>query len=153
MKQYRFRRGLRFLAFALVAIGLAGLVVMWLWNALLPDILGVRTVSFWQALGLLLLSRILFGGFGPRGYGPPGYGRRGNNRRSEWQNRGRFRARWKQKMQERWQQLTPEQREQMKAQWRNRCGNWGPRNADVSDRQPPADSAANDHPDTSIPVS
>jgi hypothetical protein len=49
-------------------IFLGGEVVMRLWNWLLPDLFGVRGINFWQALGLLALSRILFGGFGgPRG--------------------------------------------------------------------------------------
>lgn len=52
-----------FLAF--VAIG--GLVVRELWNWLLPSLLGARTITFWQALGILALSRILFGGFGGGG--------------------------------------------------------------------------------------
>ena len=43
-----------------------GLLVMSLWNALLPAILGVKAIGFWQALGILLLSRILFGGLGFR---------------------------------------------------------------------------------------
>ncbi len=84
---------------------------MGLWNALLPDILGVSAITFWQALGLLLLSRILFGRYGGagRGFGPGPEGRRG----------------WKQKMAGRWQQLTPEQREQMKQHWRDRCNRAG----------------------------
>ena len=56
--------------FLLAAIGfvaLAGLVVMKLWNVLLPDILGVQEVNFWQAVGILVLSRILFGGWGKFG--------------------------------------------------------------------------------------
>ena len=48
---------------------------MWLWNAILPDVTGVRRISFWQATGLLALCRILVGGFGgkpgPRRFGPP----------------------------------------------------------------------------------
>ena len=39
----------------------------WLWNWLLPPLFGVRQVTLWQALGLLALSRILFGGFGRGG--------------------------------------------------------------------------------------
>ena len=109
MKRYWFRRGLRFLLFGLLFMGLAGLVVMTLWNALLPTILGVSAITFWQALGLLVLSRILFGGYGFRGRGD--YGR---------PNTGR--SVWKDKMKERWQTMTPEQREQMKQQLRDRCG-------------------------------
>ncbi|AXG75199.1 hypothetical protein DVK85_02090 [Flavobacterium arcticum] len=39
-------------------------VVMLLWNNILPEVIGVKQVSYWQALGLLLLSKILFGGLG-----------------------------------------------------------------------------------------
>ena len=108
MKRFWIRRGLRFLGFAILFVGLAGLAVMTLWNALLPAILGVSAITFWQALGLLVLSRILFGG-----YGRGGWGRGGN---------GPGRSEWKEKMTERWQRMTPEQREQMKQQWRNKCG-------------------------------
>jgi hypothetical protein len=126
MRRFWFRRGLRFLGFAIVFVGLAGLVVMTLWNALLPEILGVSAITFGQALGLLVLSRILFGGFrgGPRGYGPRGYDWRGGNG-SERGGFGRGRREWKQKMAERWKQMTPEQRDQMKQQWRDRCRSWG----------------------------
>ena len=39
---------------------LCGLVTMWLWNALMPAIFGLPVIGFWQALGLLALSHILF---------------------------------------------------------------------------------------------
>ncbi len=52
-----------FIAVAALIILLLGTVVMYLWNALLPDIVGVKEISFWQAVGILILSRILFGGF------------------------------------------------------------------------------------------
>lgn len=74
---------------AVIFVGL-GLLVMSLWNALLPAIIGVKAIGFWQALGLLVLSRILFGGLGFR---PGMFG--GMRRR----------------MHERWMQMTPEQRE------------------------------------------
>jgi hypothetical protein len=45
-----------------------GAISMLLWNALLPDIFGVVHINFWQALGLLVLSRVLFGRFGVRGF-------------------------------------------------------------------------------------
>jgi 4-hydroxybenzoate polyprenyltransferase len=52
---------------------IGGQVVMSLWNWLLPELFGLQRVTFWQALGLLVLSRILFGGFGMGGggYAPP----------------------------------------------------------------------------------
>ena len=75
---------------ALIAI--LGLLVMSLWNALLPAILGVKSIGFWQALGVLALSRILFGGLGFR----PGMFGIGNARR---------------RMHERWMNMSPEQRD------------------------------------------
>ena len=62
------RRGLKFVGVMLAGGLIAGLIVMLLWNALLTAILCVTTISLIQALGLLILSRILFGGFpGRRG--------------------------------------------------------------------------------------
>ncbi|HEX2869530.1 MAG TPA: hypothetical protein VHO03_20975 [Ignavibacteriales bacterium] len=49
---------------ALVFIGVITLILMLLWNALLPAILGVSVITYWQALGLFILSKILFSGFG-----------------------------------------------------------------------------------------
>ena len=50
----------------IIAMALAllfGLVVMWLWNWLMPDIFGLTTITFWQAWGLVVLSHILFKSF------------------------------------------------------------------------------------------
>ncbi|MBN1615625.1 MAG: hypothetical protein JW950_14275 [Deltaproteobacteria bacterium] len=41
-----------------------GVFVMWLWNWLMPEIFGLKQISYWQAFGLLFLGRLLFGGFG-----------------------------------------------------------------------------------------
>jgi hypothetical protein len=50
---------------------IGGEVVKLLWNWLLPPLFGWRLLTFWQALGLLALCRILFGGLGGhRGPGP-----------------------------------------------------------------------------------
>lgn len=64
----------RFLLFVPLMIALAfalGGVIMLLWNAILPDLLGVKVIGYWQSLGLLALCKILFGSFGPghRGHG------------------------------------------------------------------------------------
>ncbi len=142
MKGFWLRRGLRFLAFALLFIGLAGFAVMSLWNALLPAILGVKAISFGQAIGLLALSRLLFGGFrGP--WGRPGFGGGGPGRKH-----------WKQKMTERWQTLTPEQREAMRQKW-SRCGERGGRSRfgrqSEQPGQPTPDTAAPTGPTTETP--
>jgi len=57
----------------LLFIAIGGEVVRLLWNWLVPAIFGWRPITFWQALGLLALCRILFGGHGyhrRRGYTP-----------------------------------------------------------------------------------
>ncbi len=48
----------------LLFIALGGEIVRQLWNWLLPSIFGLHKITFWQALGILALCRILFGGFG-----------------------------------------------------------------------------------------
>jgi len=68
-----------------VFVTLGALIVKWLWNWLLPPLFGWHTLSFWQALGLLALTRILFGGFGLHG------GPRSDVRR-------RVAVRWEQRM-------------------------------------------------------
>ena len=63
----------------LLFIAIGGELVLQLWNWLLPPLFGWRQITFWQALGLLALCRILFGGFGGHGSGPlqfpPAHGR------------------------------------------------------------------------------
>lgn len=87
---------------AFVAIG--GGLVQLLWNWLLPSLFGWRTITFWQALGLLALCRILFGGLGLRGSG------RSHARRH---------------MADRWESLTPEERVRFRQGLRARWG-FGP---------------------------
>lgn len=86
-----------FLAF----IALGGLVVMWLWNWLLPPLFGWHQVTFWQAIGLLALCRILFGGFGGHRSHDHHFGRRFGRR---------------------WQAMTPEEKERFRQEMRARCG-------------------------------
>ena len=64
MKWYRVARGLKFFLFAALAVAVFSFAVMSLWNWLMPAIFGSQLITFWQAMGLLLLSRILFGRFG-----------------------------------------------------------------------------------------
>jgi hypothetical protein len=72
-------------------LALGGVVVRWLWNWLMPVIFGLPMVTFWQALGLLALSRILFGGFRFRGR-RPGWDRLSPEERERI--RSRMRERW-----------------------------------------------------------
>lgn len=67
---------------ALLALGVAA--TMWLWNALIPDITGWTSINYWQALGLLVLLRLLFGHFGHfGGFGHPHMSRREHRRLHE----------------------------------------------------------------------
>ena len=54
---------LKFLLFGALLLAVFGFVVMGLWNWLTPAMFGLRTIGYWQAVGLLILSKILFGGF------------------------------------------------------------------------------------------
>jgi hypothetical protein len=83
---------------------IGGEVVLHLWNWLLPPLFGWHPVTFWQALGLLVLCRILFGGWGRHGSG-----------------RSRFRRR----MEERCEHVTAEERERFRQDMRARWG-FGP---------------------------
>jgi hypothetical protein len=92
MKRYRLLKGLKMLLFGVVALLVFGLVTRELWNWLMPSIFGLRAITFLQALGLVLLSKILFGGFHRHGGG-----RRGWKREERWasmseEERERFRA-------------------------------------------------------------
>lgn len=77
----KFLRGLMGAAIFVAVFGAASAVVMLLWNWLVPQIIGWTAVTFWQAAGLVLLSKLLFGGMGmgrhcfgmngPHRFGPP----------------------------------------------------------------------------------
>ncbi len=99
-KKWLLRMAPLVLAVFVLFIAVGGWVVMSLWNWLAPELFGFRSVTFWQALGLLLLCRILFGGFGMRGGG------------SHSDHRKR--------MAERWEKMTPEERERFRQTWRGR---------------------------------
>lgn len=93
-----------------LCIGLLTFVVMSLWNGILVPVLNINAVTFWQALGIFVLSKILFGGFrGGRGGGCGG--KRGG-------------PPWKKDVFEKWQHMTPEERDSFKNEWRNRCTSW-----------------------------
>lgn len=79
-------------------------LVMVLWNWLMPEIFGAPTITFWQAAGIFLLSKLLFGlGKGHRhgGQGPP----------------------WKRHWQQKWQNMPEEQRQKWKQKFTNKWCN------------------------------
>jgi hypothetical protein len=90
--------------FFAVVVGL-GQAVLHLWNWLMPSVFGLHPITFWQAVGIMGLSWILFGRafLGGRSHGRP------------WRNRGR----------DRWEGMTPEERDQLRRGIQGRCGNFG----------------------------
>ena len=100
----RIRKLIWIAPFAIVAMvafmALGGYLVLLLWNWLLPALFGIRLITFWQALGILVLSRILFGGFGWRGSRRPP----------------------RRMMEERCDRMTPEERERFRARMREFFG-------------------------------
>lgn len=93
-----------FLLIIPVVLGAAGFVVMSLWNAILPGLTGVKTIGFWEAVGLFVLCKILFGNF--KGPGGGVRGRMGFGPGGVW---------------ERMRNATPEEREALREEWRRRC--------------------------------
>jgi len=90
---------IKILLFVLVGGAVMGFVVKGLWNALMPPLFGWHALTFWQALGLLLLAKIFFGGFHRHSGG------------RHWKNS---------RMRERWAQMSPEERERFRQGMR--CG-------------------------------
>ena len=84
-----------------IFVVIGGEVVLHLWNWLLPQLFGWRQITFWQAVGLLALCRILFGGVSGRGW---------------------HRSNYRRRMGERWERMTPEEREKFRQGMRSRCG-------------------------------
>src|SRR3984893_19477867 len=103
-KKWIFLAPLALLAIALF-IWLGGQLVMHLWNWLLPTLFGWRQVTFWQAVGLLALCRILFGGLGSHG-----------NHRSS------MRRRIHQRIDQRWERMRTEESEKARQYGRLQSG-------------------------------
>jgi len=90
------------IAAVIAVLALLALVVMLLWNSLVPQLFRGPPLEYWQALGLLLLSRILFGGL---------------------RRRGGWHGHWRQRMwRERWESMTPEERAHLREHFQRRCG-------------------------------
>jgi len=117
---------LKFVFFAVVFIAFAlamGWVVMFLWNFILPDTVGVNPLTYWKALGLLVLTRILFGGF----RGRPGSW--GGDRKRKWRKK--------------WMNMSDEERQQFKSKWKSHYRKrWNSGEEDFDEKnkeQPPLD--------------
>ncbi|MCB0791449.1 MAG: hypothetical protein H6595_08300 [Flavobacteriales bacterium] len=114
-KGHRWRKRVWLFPFvALAMLLLLGAIVQFLWNAVIPGLTGWALISYPKAIGLLVLSKILFSGprMGPWG-GRWGHARRGP---TPWMMRGR------------WKDLSDEDREALRSRWREHCGRgpWHP---------------------------
>ena len=117
MRNYRGWKVLKAVVLVGVGVTFFGFVVERLWNWLLPPLMGVRAITFVQAIGLLVLSRILFGGFHRHGGG----GRR-----------------WKRGLEERWNAMSADERESFRSGLRGRSGcNWKRPEEAVAERSAP----------------
>ncbi len=97
------KRGFFFFLFIIVAMLALGGVIMGLWNAILPELVHVSEITYWQALGLLVLCRILFGGFRfGGGHRKPPFGK----------------PQWKEKF----MNMSEEEKAAFKTKWKERCG-------------------------------
>jgi hypothetical protein len=104
---------LKVLFFVMVFVAIAaalGWLVMFLWNWILPEAVGVKPLTFWKALGLLALSKILFGGFGKGGRSWK------HNKKGHWRNK--------------WMDMSVEERHEAKSRWKDYCKNKDTQNSD-----------------------
>ena len=97
-------RGMEIAILAMIVIAGFGQAVLQLWNLLMPDIFGLRPITFWQAVGILALSWILFGGLGM------------------FRVRTAYPAHWRHRMAERLEQMSPEQRDHFREGLNRGCG-------------------------------
>ena len=105
MKRWWFRRIGKGILFLIVGLLVFGLIVMGLWNVIIPEVFKGPVLGFWQAVGLLLLSHLLLRGWAPWRYG------------NGWR-----RDRWRRRFEEKLASMTPEEREKFKEEWKSRCG-------------------------------
>jgi Ca2+/H+ antiporter, TMEM165/GDT1 family len=104
-KKFWVKKIIGFTLLAVIIAALLGYTVMLLWNHILVAVVSVSVISFWQAMGILVLSKILFGGF---------HGRCGSCKGGHWKN----------EMKEKWHGMSEEEREKIKQEWKNRCRVW-----------------------------
>jgi hypothetical protein len=108
----------------LLLIALGGEIVKRLWNWLLPELFGFPALTFWQALALLALCRILFGGWGGGGDRRAKVGRRTADRIGD---------RVADRFADRLERMTPDERERIRQRLRER---WGERPSSSDSAEP-----------------
>ncbi len=117
--------------FIVTFIVVASFAVMMLWNNILPKVVpGLGMLSYWQATGLLILCRILFGGFH----------KGGSHRRGEWDDKagGHGGGPWNggPPWGRNWRNMSEEERLKFREEWKKRrCGPWGPSNEETKNEE------------------
>ncbi|HAX48847.1 MAG TPA: hypothetical protein PK605_01225 [Ignavibacteria bacterium] len=106
MKHRKYFKGPFFIIKLILILGLTSAIVMFLWNALIPQLFNGPQLTYWQAAGLLLLAKILFGSIGR------GLGRRTNHRYTD--------EVWKQKLRAKYEAMTPEEKENFNKKCKSR---------------------------------
>ena len=101
-RSFKWRKVIGVIAIGALAVTVLSAVVMLLWNNVLIAAVPVHMISFGQAVGILVLSKILFGAC--RGGG--------------WKSRGGY---WNREMREKWYNMTPEEKEKYRQEWKSRC--------------------------------
>ena len=117
MKKHIFK----FIGGFIVAVAGFGLVTMLLWNALLPDIFGIVSINFWQAVGLVVLARVLFSGIG--GGGP-------------LNGMKHLHHHYHNPIREKWMKMTPEERKEFARKHHHRGGFFGMKEFDEKHCEP-----------------
>ena len=107
MRTFFYRGRFIFIPLAVAAfLSLISFIVMNLWNWLVPAILHLGAITFWQAMGIFVLCKILFG-----------FGKGGGPGKGAWMRH---------RMQEKFKNMTPEERDNLKSQFKERClHRWG----------------------------
>ena len=101
----KFFKGLFIFAFFMLVFGFA---FLYLWNALIPDLFGGPTISYWQGIGLILLSKALFGSWSSGG-------------EHKYKRHHRSKHHWKSKVRENWANMTEEERAEYRDNWKKHC--------------------------------
>ena len=110
MKRWWILKGIKMILLFLLIGAAMSYLVMGLWNWLMPVVFGLGSITFWQALGMLLLAKLIFG-FGRGGWG---------HHNGHWKHHS---ARiGQEKMEEKLKTMTPEEREKFREEWKKRCG-------------------------------
>lgn len=109
----------------IIALGILGLLAMLLWNALIPDLFHGPMLNYWQAVGLVLLSRVLVGIRGSRRHWwkPWHWGHRHAWRSGKKWDLGPRCCPSSRDWRE-WSRMSPEERERAKAEWKGTKDEW-----------------------------